>query len=323
MRAIIALALLLLAAPAPAADHAALNRAVVAGHILPAYARLTAATAALEQATAAGCGDADRLRAAFATATLAWQGAQHLRFGPADWFNRARRFALWPDPRNTVGRQLAELLARGSLPDFATGSVAVQGLTALERMLFEPALAARLAEPFPCAWLRATAANLAGMARDLEAEWRGDRYLPMVQPQEATLEIFKSLHTAVELAADHKIARPLGNSPAAARPRLAEHWRSALSGPAVAENLRAAESLFAAMAPFVADRALAADIAGRLAATAAAARDLDLDHAWSDPQLRPAAERLRADLAALKTVLAEKLTAALDIPLGFNALDGD
>ncbi|MCC6466703.1 MAG: hypothetical protein IT563_00165 [Alphaproteobacteria bacterium] len=54
----------------------------------------------------------------------------------------------------------------------ATGSVAVQGLSALERALFEPEERKQLAtEPYRCQWLAAIATNLAAMARETLAEW--------------------------------------------------------------------------------------------------------------------------------------------------------
>lgn len=324
-------------APAGAAaiDYAGLNRAAVEGHVLPGYARLAQAGVGLDKAAQASCGDLAGLQREWRTTMLAWQGVQHLRFGPASWFNRHDRFAFWPDPRNVTQRQLAELFERETLPDLVTASVAVQGLTALERELFDPEEAAKLAtQPFRCAWLRAVAANLAGMARDMEHDWRtryaklfveagGGKDVAYAEPKEATLELFKALHGAVELVADHKLARPLGTAGREARPRLAQYWRSASSGAAIAADLAAARGLYARMDPFVPDRGLAADLQSRFAALMAAAEGFDLDAALADPAGRTKAETLRAASLELKRMLAERLTASLEIPVGFNALDGD
>jgi predicted lipoprotein len=43
----------------------------------------------------------------------------------------------------------------------------------------------------------------------------------------------------------------------------------------------------------------------------------------SDPAERAKLETLKKEAGALKALLAQRLTAALAIPLGFNALDGD
>ncbi len=321
-KTLLAFCFLAFAAPAHATEYKAIAADAARGHILPAYERLAGATAEFADAAGKGCADIAGLRRRFAAATLAWQGAQHLRFGPADWFDRAARFVLWPDTRNVVGRQLTDVLAKRELPDFKTASVAVQGLTALERVLWDDD-GKKLADDFACRYLGAVAAHLASIARDMESDWRADRFFATRPPVESARDVFKALHLAVELVADHKLARPLGPNAANARPRLAELWRSRLSGPAVAANLAAAVDIFAAMAPHVSDTALAADITRRLAAARDRAKTLDVDAGWAAASIRPSIEALRKDLLALKEILATRLTADLDLPLGFNGLDGD
>jgi predicted lipoprotein len=338
--------LLLIAAPAQAApDYARLNADAVREHVVPRYEALAAATARLDEAAAAFCGgnrtDTAALREAWRGAMAAWEDVQHVRFGPAEWFNRIARFAFWPDPRNVASRQLAELFEKRdpkalSPQGFVTGSVAVQGLTALERELFDPAEAGKFAsDPYRCEWLRAVTTNLATMARDIVADWTApphDFARAFVAASggykdaaEATLDLFKSLHTAVELVADHKLARPLGESAKAARPRLAESWRSETSLANATANLRAARDLFDRLRPGVSDAALVKEILARFdgAAAAAAAVKGSLESAVADPARRTAVERLRREAFALKRLIAERLTVALDLALGFNALDGD
>jgi len=335
--------LLLLASPAAAADYAALNAAAVERHVLPGYAALAAATARLDAEARASCVDVPALQAAWRGAMRAWQGVQHIRFGPVELFQRHARFAFWPDPRNVAGRQLAELFAQ-RVPEaiaphsFAVGSVAVQGLGAMERALFEPEQAKALAgDAYRCDWLRASAANVATMAREVEAEWRGPprdfaRRFSSATPggtyadaREATLDLFKSLHSAVELVADHKLARPLGDKPEAARPRLAESWRSTASLDNAVANLEAARGLYDALAAGVADKALDAELrksfADALAAAAAIGRPLE--EAVVERRDRVKVERLQRAATQLKGLLADRLSKALDLPLGFNALDGD
>src|SRR3546814_8760499 len=64
------------------------------------------------------------------------------------------------------------------------------------------------------------------------------------EPKDATLDLFKSLYTAVELIADHELARPLGGSIDQARPHLAEAWRSQRSMRNIVINLKAAQDLY-------------------------------------------------------------------------------
>ena len=351
MTRVAALIFILLTTPAAAwaaPDYARLNADAVRTHVVPRYEALAAATGRLDEAARTFCDgnrtDAAALREAWRGAMAAWEDVQHVRFGPAEWFNRVSRFAFWPDPRNVTARQLAELFEKrdpGALAPkgFVTGSVAVQGLTALERALFDPAEAGKLAsEPYRCDWLRAAAANLATMAGEILADWTAAPHqfargfveanggeAGYKSPDEATLDLFKSLHTAVELVADHKLARPLGELAKAARPRLAESWRSETSLANVSANLRAARDLFERLRPGVSDAALVSEIIARFDAAAAAADAVrgPLETAVADPARRAAVERLRREALALKRLIAERLTVALDLALGFNALDGD
>ena len=335
MRLLLAALLLLSAQAARAAtDYRAINDAAVREHIQPRFATLEAATRRLAATAEGGCGNLDPLRHDWIEAMRAWQGAQHLRFGPALLKNRHQRFAFWPDPRNSVPRQMADLFQAGQLPAFAGGSVAVQGLTALERVLFDPAEAAKLGtEPFRCSWAQAVARNLAEMGAALNADWQSEYptqfvaaagdLVPYKEPKEATLDLFKALHQAVELVADHKLAQPLGKTPKDQRPQQAELWRSRQSGTAIAVDIDAARDLFKVFAPRLENRALATDLTKRLDDLARRTRDLDLDAALADAAKRPMLDKLRADAATLKTLFAEELAPALDIPVGFNALDGD
>ena len=346
-RPIAALALLIAMPASAAPDYASINADAARRHIVPRYAALAEATARLEadaRAWCAGPRDAPAtLQDSWRAAMAAWQGAQHLRFGPIEWFNRLQRFAFWPDPRNVAARQLAELFrkqdADALTPDrLVAGSVAVQGLSALERVLFDAPEAAKLrTEAFRCAWLTAAARELGTAARETLAAWSdpakgflknylapGNTAAAYREPSEATLDLFKSLHTAVELAADHKLARPLGDK-ANARPRLAESWRSEASLANIEANLAAARDLYARMRPGVADARLAEDVARRFDASLAAIAPIgrSLETAVADPVRREAVEKLRQEVAALKRILAGRLVEALGLPLGFNALDGD
>lgn len=336
------IATLALAGPAwvpawAAPDYRAINAAAVQTHILPRLSKLETDTRAFADAAAKpGCGEREALQNSWRQAMLAWQGVQHLRFGPVLLFNRYQRFAYWPDPRNSIPRQLNELFASDKLPDFHAGSIAVQGMGALERVLFDAKETAKLEqEPFRCQWLQAAAQNLAAMAKDINADWgKGRNYAEQfvaakgdlvvyAGPEEATLDLFKALHAAIELAADHKLARPMGKTPREQKPMAAEYWRSGNSGPAIAANIAAARELFTAFAPRVPDRALADDLGKRLNDLAERTANLHLEDALADPAARPALEKLRADLLAVKSLLAEKLAPAMEIPVGFNALDGD
>lgn len=353
---IFAILLLFTANPGHAVEaeaYAALNKASIEKHILPRYDALVTATAELNTAAKAFCTApatkpiAD-LQAAFGKAMDAWQDIQHVRFGPVDWFFRSQRFAFWPDPRNTIGKQMAELLSKhqsGSVdPELlAKGSVATQGLPALERLIFgEDAdkLKSGTDAAYRCKYVEAIALNLVQMAKETEAAWKdggakafatvmqnhSNPDAPYREPQEATLELFKALYLAVELSADHKLGRPLGAALKDARPRLSESWRSERSLRNIQRNLAAAQDLYLnSFSAAVPDKSVDTAIRDGFSKSMAAANAIQvpLETAVQDAKARPQAEALAAELLALKKLLGDRLPPALDIPVGFNALDGD
>jgi predicted lipoprotein len=339
-----------------------LNASLTEHHILPRYARLAAAGAALDEAARRFCAaretaPLDDVRPAFHAAADAWHDVEHVEFGPMTSRLRAERLYFWPDPRNTTARQLAELLAGrdpGTLTaeGFHRASAAVQGLPALERLLFdEGATAAFRAERDEgrrrCEVLETITRNIGEITADVAREWSagdaayrrrietaGSGNPAYADPKEATQDFLKSLHGALERVASLKLAKPLGTSQGTARPLLTEEWRSGRALRDVRLNMAAARALYLGdggfgLSDFVREVAQAREIDGRIRRAfdeciAAADRiPVPLELAVKSPPARPAVERLLKDVRALRHLVAEQLTTALDLPLGFNALDGD
>ncbi len=339
-----------------------LNESFVTHHVVPRYARLAGATADLEAAARRFCeapatAALDEVRTAYHGAADAWQTVEHVQAGPIQSRLRAERFAFWPDPRNATGRQLAELLAGRdaavlTVEGFRHVSAAVQGLPAVERLLFdEGALAAfrRGGDETArrCQVLEAIARNATTIAGEVHREWTGGEtaYARRMEtagpgnaaypePKDATMELLRSLHGALQRIESLKLARPLGPSVAGARPMLAEEWRSGRSLRNLRLNLAAARALYLGdggwgLSDFVREVAAAPEIDARLrrgfdACIAAADRiPGTLDVAVKTPRTRPAVARLLKEVRGLSHAVAEHLTTALDLPLGFNALDGD
>lgn len=364
--------ILLLAGAAPAwsgAEHGPvtawrdLNLAVVDGHIVPRYRLLAQATGTLdaqirglcEQPTEAGLA---LVREGFSTALDAWNGISHIRFGPVEIDQRYYRFQLWPDKRGTGQRQVRQLLAdadstRLEPAAFAKESVAVQGLSALEMLLFpreEVALADFTTAGGPnyrCRLAQAIGRNLADMAAALLADWtQGERpyRLTLLAPdpaderfgsdQRVSAELLKSLNTGAQIVHQLKLVEPLGPSVAGANPHKAESWRSHRSLANVCTNLRALEHLYATGFALLLRKSQ--DAAGTdqgLALTLAAAVNACLSQPGTlldevaSPEQRPeqrrALENLRELAGALQARSGRGLAQELDLALGFNSLDGD
>lgn len=313
-------------------------------HVAQAYQALAQHNQALQQVADDHCGRkpvaaVDDFRARFRTAFLAWQGAQHLRFGPVQYLSREHRFAMWPDKRGTVRKHLAALKQDADLMDagfdISSKSVAVQGYSALERLLFEnDSLDAK-----DCRIATAIAANLVQMSDSILHDWfegtqsyagyfRAPGPLNPLFASDAELagQLLNSLYTELELIVTQKLARPLGDKPLAARGQRAEGWRSGTGLAAVAANLRACESLYRlAFAEQLGDTPLARDIESQLqlAHQILNGIDLPLAEAVGDARARSRVEQLQRTVSRLKGLVGRDMAAALELSLGFNSLDGD
>ncbi|HEY4265381.1 MAG TPA: imelysin family protein [Micropepsaceae bacterium] len=325
--------------------------AVTDRFVIPTYRALVQASAAQEAAWVAfaakrEAGDFTSLRAAYNADADAWAKAQLIKTGPITLFLRYDRFAYWPEARNATQRALDQLLMSKDPKDLtadslAHDSVAGQGLTALERLLYDDDAAKLLKAPGKDGVWRtqvgvAIAQNLSAIAREVLADWtapdgvraaiaanKGWKNLFADAPEAARL-LLTDLVAAFKLMHDVKLLPVLGANAAAAKPKSAEAWRSGRTQRDLALNLAAAqewETAFAATAP-AAHRAKL----GSLFAAAVKAVDAmpaDAGAAAADPKRRARVDAGRAAIKSVQTEIAKTLPGDVGVTLGFNSLDGD
>lgn len=361
IRSIAAALLLLIATPAWAledADYSAAVAATAKGAIVPGYQAFGDAAKDMQGGLATLCKTPSdetltSARQQFAALTGAWARVQYVSFGPIFEHQRAFRIEYWPDKRNVVGRQLAEVLKKqdhAALEParFATTTVGVQGLPALERMLFDDDALTALASgdgDFRCGLFAAISSNLETIARDVAAGWtEGDNaFLARIKhPSEddeelpsgrdAAGRLLNDLLTATIAMRDMKLLAPLGTSIEKAKGQQAEYWRSGQSAAVLAANLEgwraqvfATSGLAALLAAQPDGKPTADELAAAVDQAASALRQvtMPLDKAVADPAQRKLVEAFAAQLVKLRDLLAGPVTAKLNIPVGFNALDGD
>lgn len=352
-------ALLLLSGPARAASPwPAVNVALVDEHIVPRYQQLATAAARLDERSRAFCANPDQAglaetRAAFQQTMDAWMGIQHVRFGPVELFLRYSRFQLWPDKHNTAERQLRKALAERdaaqlSEENFPHASVALQGLSAYERLLYDDdgdiARFGTVQQPaYSCLLLAAIAHNLDRMAADTLREWtaakpsyrdivlgaeQGNSYFE--SSDEFSARMLNNLYTSLQVVVDQKLMLPLGAGPSEAGSRRGESWRSGRSLRNIALNLEAAEALYltgysAVLKANAQTAPLDHEIRQAFGQALQAARAVEQlpDDAMTSPEQRPALERLLAAATEVKRLLGGPLPGGLGLSLGFNSLDGD
>jgi predicted lipoprotein len=361
MRRLLVVLLLLLPAGAYArtdAEWTSFNLEMARQYIAPRFAALAEAADGLDESASAFCQGPTpealaNLRAAFLATVEAWAEAEHLRTGPASIHNRAERIYFWPERKNVTQRQLSALLRQSDVTSLtaealAGASVAVQGLPALEMLLYDEddAAALQAGDAPHCAAVRAIAANVATIAAELAHEWsaEGSFLATLAHPEtpnpffatgaEATKRFFNDLLTQYQLMSSVKLLAPLGTTPDRARPRLVEGWRSGRSLAMIAANLRSAHAMYGPEDGFGLHRLLPdgidsheidREIRNALEATELALAEVPepLDEAVVTAEGRQAIMMVIHHLHRVYEQTAGRFGPAADMSVGFNGLDGD
>ena len=326
---------------------------ITQGFVQPTLAAFADAASGLSESLTALCttatrGALDSSRQAFAATVAAFGGVSVLRFGPLAAENRFERLFFWPDARGVTPRQVEALIASADenalAPDgLSTKSVAVQGLPALEFVLFGTGFETLLSESqaYRCRYGEAIGANVAGLASAVETAWGPEGEFarsftapapdrdPYRSAPEVAGELVKALGTGLQFVRDAELLPALGEDIERARGRRAPLWRSDLTFTLVHAQI---EGLAALLASAELDAALTQEAGSNLdaiafdlryAGEAIAKIAAPAETAFADDEDR---ERIRYSTVALKSAQAninERLSADLGLTMGFNALDGD
>jgi hypothetical protein len=337
--ALLAIALTVIAPPARAEiDQTAAIDRVVAGFIRPGYADLAARSRDLADSFAGLCPAATptavaATRAAFQKAADAWATIEIVRIGPiADDLNYDR-MDHYPERKGIIGRGLAGLYALPEGADLADTrmnevSVAVQGFSAVERILFDPDAEAQLLGDGPaghrrCAIGKAIAGGIATRSAALSAGWAGLTAARLPDDARTTLGLIATdVLTLYKLVGDTKISGVIGAAPDAMNEKAGPMWRSGRATRIVALNLAAAARVTELLVEGIpAGRDIA--VAARAAADAAARLPGPIDRLAASARTRGRVMQLLTALRTARDGINTNLPGVLGITLGFNALDGD
>ena len=302
---------------------------ILSEQILPGHAELVTATTALAEAAANDCA-AEGLKPAFHNAYDAWIAVSHIQFGPGEEDGLALAMAFWPDTKDRSGKALSRLFAdQDPIIDdpatFGDVSVAAQGFTALEQLLYDPQPEAGYA----CRLTRAIATGLAEKSSKLNDAWPdfaelmtsagGDGNARFQSEAEVERVLYTALSTGLEFLHDQRLGRPLGSFDRP-RPLRAEARRSERSLRHIQLSLAALEALATAMFDGDLPKTRAAFAEAR--ARANALDDPALEGV-ADPAQRFRVEVLQRAVQDTRTAINDEIGTPLGISAGFNALDGD
>jgi len=337
------------------ADHAAIARDALNNYIRPGYQALADHAAALADSTKTLCAaPSDAMlkaaRESFAQMVETWSKIEPIRFGPVLQDHRYERLFYWPDPKGLGAKQIRDALAKRDETvkeetTLATKSVALQGLPALEYLLYGDA-ASDLAKPggeggFRCAFANSVATNVASISKQIVEDW-GDgapflkAYLepgpdnPTYHaPKEVTLDLFKTFSAGIESVRDQKLAKMLGAKPAEAKPGLAPFGRSGLTFKSIADNLVGVHDLLlkGGFAQLVHQESAGVEdsIAFDLDHAVEVLRGIDapLAEALRHEEDRAKLEALRVSLKSAAQTAGDMISRGAGLSFGFNAMDGD
>lgn len=335
------------------ADDTKLNVSVVDQYIVPTYRQLAIKTSTLKQQATRFCRNPSAeqyqiLLDSYHGAMSGWQDAQLIRFGPIEFLLRGNRYQLWPDKRGQVAKHLRRLILKQDpaaleRERFVPSSVAVQGFSALEQQLFAKQGWQIFANPtdgsYRCDLVKTIALNIEIMSKGLVYDWvdgeeqhrqyiltasKGNDFYE--SDREVSSKILNNLYTQLQFIVDQKLDRPLGSSLQKARGKRAESWRSRRSLENIKHNLNSVRVVYQlGIKPLLKDIPMALKIESEFDLSLSALTKIKrpLYSAATDAEERTAVLILRTHVNQLKQIFSGSLPTAVNLPLGFNSLDGD
>lgn len=286
----------------------------------------------------------------------AWQRVQWVHFGPVTDDNEDWKIQFWPDKINLVEKKTRFLFVKRKPMDealIAKSSVVVQGLSALEFLLFDDPFNASLQQQKSqekyerqCELMLAITANLSMTTKRLSDGWQDEKFLASWlkkakdQEQSAFLaqrnsEIIEALLAQMERIKMDKVGGGLGYKSRNKRPNeyFFESWRSQTSLNNIQVNLVSFQQLLSGkegynLTNMLNDKKhveLAVTLNNALQSVIDNSSDISgsLHNAVADPKKIVQVEALFKNMGNMNTILKRELAPALGVVLGFNSNDGD
>jgi uncharacterized protein len=313
--------------------------------IRPGYAAFAAAADKMQTAMGELCSSPsqrglDESRQAFRALLVSWGRIEFVAIGPVTRQDRLERILLWPDRRGIGLRQVQKILAdedpaAASEQSLAEKSVAVQGLVALEFVLFGTGNDQLLqAGSFRCAYGSAIAGNIAKISHEIVTEWAGENPLAVSDAAGTdTVETLKLLIGALvhglENIRDIRIGAILGEEPADDKPNLALFRRSGNTFAAISADIAGLNGLFdrSEMAYLLPGEvsSIGDSIAFEFDEAATLLEQLDgpIESVMADPEKRDVVVLLNVVLGSLIDRLDQQYAPAAGVNTGFSFSDGD
>jgi predicted lipoprotein len=352
-RLLLALGLIALALPAAAIEPAETLRNAVDGFIRPGFSQVAEEAASLRDVVYTLCGEPNETtleasRNQFKSLVVAYSRVEFLRFGPLTEDSRLERMLFWPDRKGIALRQVQAILAdydetATELADLRKKSIAVQGLGALEYVLFgeRSETLATIESDFRCRYALTITEALAATATELSNAWAAPHGIAehLAYPQESNTDyrsvresleqLVGALSHGVENIRDTRLLPFLGREGETPKPKSALFWRSEMTVPAIRAGFEGMRDFLAASKIGLAtaeDGRWVENTTNFEFGNALRAADLvksPVAEALADHKQKQALDYMVIVTGSLQALLGEKLPEALGLSVGFSSLDGD
>lgn len=260
----------------------------------------------------------------------AWMALQGQERGPEAALEQSWNVQFWPDKKNTTGRKMSGLVKQDKqwrADEIAAQSVTVQGLGAIEWLLYDPASDFQT-QPTSCQLGVAISNNLASNAEAIVQAWQVNPWLELDQ-KAWNREYIALLSNQLDYSMK-KLSRPMAK---VGKPRayFSESWRSQTSMANLKHNVAALKTLYLANGDGL-DHLLRQRGRDALADRIVHQFDMTLE-TWPEQsslfellQSKAGYQLVTAQfnkLEHLNYLIHEEVAIELGVVIGFNATDGD
>ena len=325
---------------------------------IPAYSHFNEAAKTTMKSVGQLCKQLDKqalgtAQTAFSELVASWSIIEAIRFGPIRDKNRFEKIFFWPDPRSRgfkqVYRKMAELEVGGSSGklNFRNSSVAIQGLPALEFLLygagFEVLVSGEQAST-RCEFAAAISQNIFEISEDVLIAWTvqggyadflnsaGKTNSVFQSHAEVMQNILKSGSEILLLAVKSKLDSSVQKSTVKAKPKRAPFWRSNLTILNLRGNMTAIVQMHEKMQLVsllpAEDQGIASQFAFEAEQVQKTFQKLESDaETWlqmvATDHKHELLRYVQIPMESVEQVLSSGYPELLGLQLGFNALDGD
>lgn len=326
------------------------NVEVAESYIVPRYQKLATSAESLHTSLVSECENisteestiSPKIKELYTQLLMDWLAVQHIKFGPVEFLFRYERFHFWQDkrgPKESQFRTLLNELRADQAVDWTRKSVSVQGLVALERLLYTN-LGFQTGEL--CELMIGITENLNQIAQQVDSSWRlppvrfSEEFALAAKEQgsygssfEVTTVLANSLTEQLVMIAEYKIAKALPKEEGG------RAFLSQLEAPYSGLSLTLIESSLLSLQSFYelllmtrakdVNRSLNDRITNQFSALIKQSRNMPdrLSVMITNEEQLPLVVQFMDDIMALYQLIGVELFPVLGISSLFNANDGD